>query len=169
MRTRLSALPIPDEVRELMIAHRQSGLHQTYDLHRYRDEKRRGFELWADQLVRIVEPPPATIRQFSGLGNDSTQLQFTAAIQPGNSGGALVDRGGALVGVVASKLSDTVALKGGGFVSQGVNFAIRKEIAIAFLQAHGVSLEPSEDATYTTVADIAQRGQKSVAPIVCRS
>ena len=64
MRTRLSALPIPDEVRELMIAHRQSSLHQTYDLHRYRDEKRRGFELWADQLVRIVEPPPSTVVQF---------------------------------------------------------------------------------------------------------
>ena len=63
MRTRLSALPIPDEVRELMIAHRQSGLHQTYDLHRYRDEKRRGFELWADQLVQIVEPPPSINRQ----------------------------------------------------------------------------------------------------------
>jgi integrase len=57
MRTRLSALPIPDEVRELMIAHRPSGLHQTYDLHRYRDEKHRGFELWADRLLRIVEPP----------------------------------------------------------------------------------------------------------------
>jgi S1-C subfamily serine protease len=110
-----------------------------------------------------------TISALSGLGNDSTQLQFTAAIQPGNSGGALVDRSGALVGIVASKLSDTFALKGGGFVPQGVNFAIRKEIAIAFLQAHGVSLQPSEDATYTTVADIAQQGQKSVAPILCRN
>jgi integrase len=59
MRTRLSALPIPDEVRELMIAHRPSGLHQTYDLHRYRDEKRRGFELWADRLLAIIEPPSA--------------------------------------------------------------------------------------------------------------
>jgi integrase len=57
MRTRLSALPIPDEVGELMIAHRPSGLHQTYDLHRYRDEKRRGFELWAGRLLRIVQPP----------------------------------------------------------------------------------------------------------------
>jgi hypothetical protein len=34
MRTRLSALAIPHEVRELMIAHRPSGLHQTCDLHR---------------------------------------------------------------------------------------------------------------------------------------
>jgi integrase len=64
MRTRLSALPIPDEVRELMIAHRPSGLHQTYDLHRYRDEKRRGFELWADRLLRIVQPPPAAVVAF---------------------------------------------------------------------------------------------------------
>jgi len=37
----LSALPIPDEVRELMIAHRQSGLRQTYDLHRYQDSSGR--------------------------------------------------------------------------------------------------------------------------------
>jgi integrase len=64
MRTRLSALPIPDEVRELMIAHRPSGLHQTYDLHRYREEKRRGFELWSDRLLTIVESPPSTVVPF---------------------------------------------------------------------------------------------------------
>jgi S1-C subfamily serine protease len=110
-----------------------------------------------------------TISALSGLGNDSTKLQFTAAIQPGNSGGALVDRTGALVGIVASKLSDMAALQGGGFVPQGVNFAIRKEIAIAFLEAQGVSLEPVEDARYLAVADIAQRARKSIAPIVCRN
>ena len=62
---------------------------------------------------------------------------------------ALVDRTGALVGVVESKLNDMVALKDGGFVPQGVNFAIRKEIAIAFLAAQGMSLEAFEDATYS--------------------
>jgi S1-C subfamily serine protease len=110
-----------------------------------------------------------TVSGLSGLGNDSTQLQFTAPIQPGNSGGALVDRTGALVGVVASKLNDMIALKDGGFVPQGVNFAIRKEIAIAFLAAQGMSLAVFEDATYNTVADIAQRARNSIAPIVCRN
>jgi hypothetical protein len=62
MRTRLSGLkdalglPIPDEVRELMIAHRRPELHQVYDQHTYRDEKRRGFELWAARLLEIVKP-----------------------------------------------------------------------------------------------------------------
>jgi integrase len=65
MRTRLSALPIPDEVRELMIAHKAPGLHQVYDQHSYRDEKRRGFELWADRLLAIVEPPAPNVVPFS--------------------------------------------------------------------------------------------------------
>ena len=109
-----------------------------------------------------------TISALSGIGNDSTQLQFTAPIQPGNSGGALVDRTGALVGVVASKFSDTTALQHGGFVPQGVNFAIRKEIAIAFLEAQGVIQEAMEHAAAMTVADIAQQARKSVLPIICR-
>jgi integrase len=61
MRTRLSALPIPDEVRELMIAHKAPGLHQVYDQHSYRDEKRDGFEKWARRLLEIVEPPAGNV------------------------------------------------------------------------------------------------------------
>jgi hypothetical protein len=56
MRTRLSALPIEDRVREAMIAHAAPGLHQVYDQHRYSDEKRRGFELWEARLSTIVSP-----------------------------------------------------------------------------------------------------------------
>jgi integrase len=54
MRTGLGALPVPNNVAELCIAHAQPGLHRTYDLHSYRDEKRRAFELWAARLDEIV-------------------------------------------------------------------------------------------------------------------
>ena len=56
MRTALSGLPVPDNVAELVIAHARPGLHRTYDLHSYRDEKQRALELWSQKLLSIVEP-----------------------------------------------------------------------------------------------------------------
>jgi integrase len=65
MRTQLSALPIPDLVRELVIAHTKPGLHKVYDQHAYLDEKRRALDLWAARLRSIVEPPPANVVKFA--------------------------------------------------------------------------------------------------------
>jgi integrase len=56
MRTHLSALPITDMVRELVIAHAQPRLHKIYDQHAYLDEKRHALELWAARLHGIVTP-----------------------------------------------------------------------------------------------------------------
>jgi integrase len=61
MRTGLSALPVPDLVRELVIGHTQKGLHRVYDLHAYADEKRHALELWAARLRDIVTPPPPNV------------------------------------------------------------------------------------------------------------
>ena len=64
MRTALSGLPVPDLVAELVIAHAKPGLHKVYDMHSYRDEKRRALNLWADKLLSIVEPqrqPPKVV------------------------------------------------------------------------------------------------------------
>jgi integrase len=61
MRTELSALPIPDRVRELVIAHAPPGLHKVYDQYAYLDEKRHALELWAARLRNIVTPLPANV------------------------------------------------------------------------------------------------------------
>ena len=44
------------------------------------------------------------VSSLSGIFNDTRHLQISAAVQPGNSGGPLLDFGGAVVGVVAAKL-----------------------------------------------------------------
>jgi hypothetical protein len=56
MRTGLSALPIADMVRELVIAHAKPGLHRVYDQHAYLDEKRHALQLWAQKLRSIIAP-----------------------------------------------------------------------------------------------------------------
>jgi integrase len=57
MRTHLSALPVQDLVRELVIAHAKPGLHKVYDQHAYQDEKRRCLELWEARLFSILLSP----------------------------------------------------------------------------------------------------------------
>ena len=61
MRTGLSALPIPDLVRELVIAHTKPGLHKVYDQHAYLDEKRQALELWAARLREMLQTTPANV------------------------------------------------------------------------------------------------------------
>jgi integrase len=68
MRTHLSALPVEDLVRELVIAHAKPSLHKVYDQHAYQDEKRRCFELWEARLLSIVEPrPPGGVTDLAEL------------------------------------------------------------------------------------------------------
>jgi len=45
------------------------------------------------------------ITSVAGLGDDSRILQISAPVQPGNSGGPLLDKSGNVVGIVVSKLN----------------------------------------------------------------
>lgn len=61
-RTHFSALPVQDNVRELVIAHAKPGLHRVYDLHGYEKEKRECLDLWEKRLAGILAPkPPADV------------------------------------------------------------------------------------------------------------
>jgi integrase len=59
VRTRLSAAPVEDRVRELVIGHTQRGLHKVYDHHSYLEEKRQALDWWAARLADIVTQPDA--------------------------------------------------------------------------------------------------------------
>jgi integrase len=65
MRTHLSALPVQDLVRELVIAHAKPGLHKVYDQHAYQAEKRECLELWEKRLRSIVDPPPPSVTDLA--------------------------------------------------------------------------------------------------------
>ena len=60
MRTGLSTIGIAPHIAELCIAHRQRGIVQVYDLHRFDDEKRAALEAWAERVMSIVSPHPPT-------------------------------------------------------------------------------------------------------------
>jgi len=65
VRTRLSALRVPETVAELVIAHGRKGLARVYDQHKFVDEMREALDLWAGRLRDIVEPPPENVVELA--------------------------------------------------------------------------------------------------------
>lgn len=78
------------------------------------------------------------VSALAGLRDNPRQIQISAPVQPGNSGGPLLDQGGNVIGVVVSKLNAQRIAQSTGDIPQNVNFAVRGTEAIDFLQRNGV-------------------------------
>jgi integrase len=57
LRTRLSALRVPENVAELIVGHSKKGMVRVYDQHHFLDEMREALEKWASLLAKIVSSP----------------------------------------------------------------------------------------------------------------
>ena len=75
------------------------------------------------------------IASFSGAQDDPRYFQISVPVQPGNSGGALVDERGNVVGVVSAKLSAKAALAASGALPENVNYAVKSSFLLSFLES----------------------------------
>jgi S1-C subfamily serine protease len=75
------------------------------------------------------------ISSLSGAADDARHFQISVPAQPGNSGGALVDERGNVVGVVAARLSPGAALETSGALPENVNYAIKSSYLLSFLES----------------------------------
>jgi hypothetical protein len=60
-----------------------------------------------------------------GIGNDARAFQISAPIQPGNSGGPLLDKANRVIGITVSTLDSSVLYNETGVMPQNVNFAVK--------------------------------------------
>ncbi len=75
------------------------------------------------------------IGSLSGPEDDARYFQISVPVQPGNSGGALVNDRGNVVGVVCAKLSAQAALSLSGALPENVNYAIKSSFLLGFLES----------------------------------
>jgi len=78
------------------------------------------------------------VSALSGMRDNQRHFQISAPVQPGNSGGPLLDLTGNVIGVVVSKLNAQRVAQSTGDIPQNVNFAVKAEEAIDFLRRNGV-------------------------------
>jgi S1-C subfamily serine protease len=75
------------------------------------------------------------IGSLAGIQDDPKYFQISTPIQPGNSGGALVDERGNVIGVVVGKLSQGAALLTSGELAENVNYAVKGSFLLSFLES----------------------------------
>ncbi len=107
------------------------------------------------------------VSALSGLGDDQTNFQVSVPIQPGNSGGPLLDSAGNLIGVVVSKLDAMKVSKITGDIPQNVNFAIKSNSLIDFLNWAGTNYISASDTAAKTTAEIGTDVQKYTGLVEC--
>ncbi|MEP9349169.1 serine protease [Xanthobacter sp. KR7-225] len=110
-----------------------------------------------------------SVSSLAGIGADTRLMQFTAPIQPGNSGGPIVDNSGSVVGVTQSKLAEIAALKTSGSLPQNVNFGIKAPVISGFLSANGVKPTHSNEEKPMSPTDVAAIGKGYTFQIKCVS
>ena len=75
------------------------------------------------------------IASLAGAADDARYFQISVPVQPGNSGGALVDEHGNVVGVVSAKLNAAAALAASGALPENVNYAVKSSFLLGFLES----------------------------------
>jgi serine protease Do len=110
------------------------------------------------------------ITALSGMRDDTRLLQTSTPIQPGNSGGPLLDMSGRVIGVVVAQLDAMARMQTDRSVPQNVNFAIQSPIVINFLSAKGVTpnLDNSSTGAQRPPSEVADMAKKFTVQIYCK-
>ncbi len=108
------------------------------------------------------------IASLSGFSDDSGYFQISVPTQPGNSGGALFDELGNVVGVVSAKLNASSTLKASGSLPENVNYAIKSSFLLGFLesipQVNELLVDPATSSRKTE--DVLDDAQKASALVI---
>lgn len=109
------------------------------------------------------------VSALRGLRDTAGTLQITAPVQPGSSGGPLMDSAGLVIGVVQAKLDAIRSAMVTGDIPQNVNFAISAETLTNFLSKNRVAYDHSDASAPLDTARVAQLAQSFTYRVDCKS
>lgn len=106
------------------------------------------------------------VSSLSGFDGQPNSFQISVPIQPGNSGGPLIDMTGAVLGLTTSKLSAAAMINSGRSIPENVNYAVKSNYLLELIGtdrniARAVSLsQPS--ASPRPLTELVERAEQAV-------
>ena len=94
---------------------------------------------FGDEISTSVKVTAGIVSSLSGIENNEANIQIDAALQPGNSGGPIIDQFGNAIGVAVEKLNYEYIMELYDAIPENTNFGIKASVAINLLDANNVS------------------------------
>jgi S1-C subfamily serine protease len=107
------------------------------------------------------------ITALAGLKDDSRHFQISAPVQPGNSGGPMLDDAGNVLGVVVGKANAIAIAAAIKDIPQNVNFSIKSSVLLEFLKTYAIPFDDKPSAAAKSTADIAELAKNGSVFIEC--
>jgi S1-C subfamily serine protease len=125
-----------------------------------------GFPL-AGLVASSMAMTVGTVSATAGPRDDSRFFQVSAPVQPGNSGGPVLDNQGHVIGMVTSQLNGVLLPIVAGIAPQNVNFAIKGAIIGNFLESQGVDFARIGNAPELSTTDMGVLARRFTVRIEC--
>jgi S1-C subfamily serine protease len=114
------------------------------------------------------------VSALAGVNDDARFFSFTAPVQPGNSGGPLIDAEGRVMGLVVSRLSENYIVEETGSLPQNMNYALGSAELAAFLDRigadrHSGGLDGGGLGPFDMDAGTPEGFERAVVPVICLS
>lgn len=107
------------------------------------------------------------VSALAGPKGDRRYIQLGAAVQPGDSGGPVLDGSGQVIGVVTGTLDPAPVERATGLAPQNVAFAIRGERVRRFLDSLGVGYRTGKSDGRLDSTRIAERAKEFTVLVEC--
>lgn len=116
-----------------------------------------GFPLSTVIRSKTIKINKGIVSSMSGADNDFSEIQIDATVQPGNSGGPIVNNKGELVGVTTYLLTN----------AQNTNFGKRNDLVKLLLSNNNINFQEGDNETVLSNQEIAKKLSKTTIQVFC--
>lgn len=125
-----------------------------------------GFPL-ADILNSSLNMGTGIVSAETGFLGDQSRFTTNVGIQPGNSGGPILDENGRVLGVAVSKINDEALLAVLGTTAPNVGFAIKGDVVADYLSLFRLPEPSAAPGKPLSARELAEKGRDFTVQVLC--